>query len=580
MTNVAAESQAVVALEKAERQISTLLRESESAISIVATGFEELARQTEGVLKIASEIVGCIEGEEMRTILPRVQQLGEAAQGFIHERLQATTGVLETAAIEARQLEQLSQLTRGQRSIARETQTLSVLTNIEVARLGQLGAGFQYLARQLDEFSQSVAKDTKELASHTDERKTAIDEARRRLAAGLPKVQKEFARIEADLSSVLAAAAESERELARAPEHFQAMVKEIAGQIAGVVAAVQGHDITRQQLEHVQEGVQVMAKKIRAVRENAVEAALEQPLIHAGLAIQCYQLHSIERTVGDWIAQIGRCAENILRISASEVVGMGPSVMAQESRISAQLTRIEHLEEECNRDSAEVLGIFSDLTGLMQLVGEHVDRSRIVRDRLQLLTFNSIIEARNLGTQADAILEISQCIKRISGEWSDLTDRSAQSKEEILRLVEQTSEGMKSFSEGGNEALREAQKAALEGLAQLRKAADFAARRAAEVEAATSRLQAKIAEVGVTRQRMESCFAMGSAILGEIEEARRVTEAEMPGGRGRCSQAEAEALYGGSYTTEIEREVLRAALSGAPLPVMVQNLEGNDVELF
>jgi hypothetical protein len=30
----------------------------------------------------------------------------------------------------------------------------------------------------------------------------------------------------------------------------------------------------------------------------------------------------------------------------------------------------------------------------------------------------------------------------------------------------------------------------------------------------------------------------------------------------------------------MEREVLRAALNGAPLPVMQQNLVGNDVELF
>jgi hypothetical protein len=41
-----------------------------------------------------------------------------------------------------------------------------------------------------------------------------------------------------------------------------------------------------------------------------------------------------------------------------------------------------------------------------------------------------------------------------------------------------------------------------------------------------------------------------------------------------------EVLFGASYTTEIERDVLRAALTGRPVPVAEQNLAGNDVELF
>jgi len=34
------------------------------------------------------------------------------------------------------------------------------------------------------------------------------------------------------------------------------------------------------------------------------------------------------------------------------------------------------------------------------------------------------------------------------------------------------------------------------------------------------------------------------------------------------------------YSTEIERDVLRAALCGAPVPMPEKNQAGNDVELF
>ncbi len=44
--------------------------------------------------------------------------------------------------------------------------------------------------------------------------------------------------------------------------------------------------------------------------------------------------------------------------------------------------------------------------------------------------------------------------------------------------------------------------------------------------------------------------------------------------------AEVEQLFSASYTTELERDVLRAALHGTALPVAQPTLAGNSVELF
>jgi hypothetical protein len=46
------------------------------------------------------------------------------------------------------------------------------------------------------------------------------------------------------------------------------------------------------------------------------------------------------------------------------------------------------------------------------------------------------------------------------------------------------------------------------------------------------------------------------------------------------NEFEVERRFSASYTTEMEREVLRAALSGRPLPVTEQTFAGNAVELF
>jgi len=573
-------SEAIQKIEKVARQIHALLGLAESAITAVTEGFGELARENGQILNLVASIVGRVEEDSVRSILSKVAGLAEAAKGFARERVQATSGILQIVTAESKLLDRLSELTRAQRSIARETQTLSVLTNIEVARLGQLGAGFQYLAHELDDFSQTVTRSIKELSAHTDERKSAIDETRRMLTAGLPRIREEFARIETELSSELVAVESSHALLERAPANFRSAVEEIAGQIDGVVSAIQVYDITRQQLEHVQHGLELVAARMN-VAEDAEELALQGGAIFSsGLVIQSYQLRSIEETIGHWMTRIGTCLEGILRISSSDLVAICPLVLEQEKNLSVELAHIESLERECQKDNLEVQGAISGLSNLMQLVGEHVEKSRYVRDRLQLLTFNSIIEANHLGSQADAILEISQSIKRVSLSWSELTDRSAQAMVEILELVEKAKSEMNAFSSEENGALEVAAAETARGLGNLREAAVFVSEKASQAAAGTLRLQSSIAKAGAARDRLAESFEVIRSALMEIEEAKRQIESEYPLAKQPGDRHQIEMLFSDYYTTEMEREVLRAALSGGPLPTAQHSLEGNSVELF
>jgi hypothetical protein len=152
--------------------------------------------------------------------------------------------------------------------------------------------------------------------------------------------------------------------------------------------------------------------------------------------------------------------------------------------------------------------------------------------------------------------------------------------EEILRLVEQVEGGMTHFSEEGSNDLRQAQAETRAGLESLGRAADAAGRQAQEIEAATGSLKGRIAAIGVRAERLDGCFARIARVEKQIEELKRQFESEGPGFSGRWDEAEVEKLFAAGYTTEIEREVLRAALRGEPLPSQQLSLAGNDVELF
>jgi hypothetical protein len=574
MTAVGEEAAAPSLLRTIEDALRAVLADAEAEMNRLGRDFEGLARETTVILEAAGAIVGCAESERMASVLPGVQKLGSAAKDFIRQRIAATGGILETVIAEEKLLRQLSRLTQGQKGIVRETAMLRVLTNIEVARLGEVGTGFQYLAHELNEFSQSVAQSTQELTGHTEERRKAIEETRRTLGVELPRMREEFARIEQGLDNALREVEATLGGMLETPLRFRACVEDVAGRIAGVVAAIQAHDITRQQMEHVQGALGMVAAGL----ENTDPARRAEA--EAGLTIQSYQLRNVRQTVTGWMTQIRTCLEGIAHIASSALLQLGQVVMDQESALSAQLTRIERLEGECEAGDARVQGSFAGISGLMQLVSEHLARSRTVRDRLQLLMFNSIVEASHLGAQADGILEISTTIKRIAAAWGEITAQSETATEEIGRLVESSRTTLEAFSEASYTGLRDARTVTAGGLAILREAAECADTRGHTVETTVRALQGRIAEIGQAGDRLECGFERLEKALGTIDALRERLARE--GGREKrpVDREAVERSYSAPYSTEMERAVLRAALEGGPLPEAQQSFAGNSVELF
>ena len=114
-----------------------------------------------------------------------------------------------------------------------------MMTNIERGRLGNSGAAFAYLASELSTFSKLLCEDTDELERRTDARRVATEATNRVLALELPRLTAELIRIRAELGSDFVLLESSLAELGSIPAQFKLGVEEIAGQIAGAVAAIQ-----------------------------------------------------------------------------------------------------------------------------------------------------------------------------------------------------------------------------------------------------------------------------------------------------------------------------------------------------
>jgi predicted transcriptional regulator len=272
--------------------------------------------------------------------------------------------------------------------------------------------------------------------------------------------------------------------------------------------------------------------------------------------------------------------DSIFRIGAFELVEIGPLVLEQAGLMSSQMSHIESLQAECQVSSKGIRETLGGISRLSQLVTEHLQKSQSVRNRLRYLTFNSIIEASRLGTEADTICVIADGIAEVSAEWTRITTQSESALQEILVLSTRVNGVMATLSQTNSEELKEAQVETQKGLGSLRSAAAFAVMQGEKIGIVTAEMQTRIGEVAKASDMLDACFARIDAVLRVLEDAKHLMEKDYPGAMEMYDKAEIESLYSASYTTEAERDVLRAAIYGMALPTAQQSSTGNDVELF
>lgn len=568
------------ALENAGEDLLWILRTTEDAIAALVVGFQCLTEDTDEVTQLAAGIVECVEDEGVSTVLPVAHALGGVAKRFVGDRLRATAQILETVVQEMELLQQLSAVTDGQAKIALEIKVLNVHTKVEVAHLGEVGIGFEYLAKELADFSRSLAENTDELIKHTENRKTTIQKTKSMLSMELPRLREDLTEVDVRLCNDLAILDSGLSKLAGAPARFKQSTQEIAGQIAGVVVAVQGHDITRQQIEHVQEALDLVSRKMLTEEQSDRTANPEAGHAYAGLTIQAYQLRAIKATIADWTSQIRNCVESILRISASELVGIGPLVLQQEQSMSSQLSHIAMLEGQCRDYNERIRSTLEGVSSLSQLVAEHLQKSNSARNRLRLLTFNSVIEASRLGSQADTICVIADGISEVASQWSKVTEQSSDALRQITSLSERINEAMATFAEADSRELSESMQKTRGGLERLRTAAEHALSQGMEIESRVETMRKRIGEIGQNIDHLDACFGRIDEALTAIEDVKKQLEHAQPN-IGKCYDVnEVERLFSATYTNQTERDVLHAALCGGELPAASPSSIGNSVELF
>jgi hypothetical protein len=562
-------------LERAVDLLDAMLNGSERDVGVLVGEFEKMAADVDSVLCLTSRIVTCVEEDCTGSLGPMTTSLADAARQFVADRLQSASGVADAFTSEAVMLEELSGLTRYQAAIAREVELLGILAHIEAARLGTEGERFQNMVGELHAFSMLVSTEAEDIQHRTRDRQLSLADRRIRVSGSVQRMKQRSLNSGATFRHALAGLDDTLGELTLVPAQFSQCVAEVANSISRVVAAVQLQDVTRQQVEHVRGALAEMSARKIAKRDEAANAR------HAAiLRVQKLQLEFARKSAEGWVEEIETCLEGMLHIGSGEIMGIGAKILGQEQQLAGQLEKIAAFEGDAKADDAVIESCLGGLDELSQAVRAHLDRCETARQQMLLLNLNSIVEACHLGERAGAVMEIAGQISRIAAQWSERTGRSGQAVTEALSALRRAEHSTRSSACATGKNLQQLQQKTRAGLERLKNSAQAVAGTGAQIHSTVQGLQSGIAELSRLAGTLKESLKLIGDACEQIEQIETEREKYDPLASAEGDRAELEKALSATYTSECERQVLRAALYGEAMPSTVPVASGNDVELF
>lgn len=356
----------------------------------------------------------------------------------------------------------------------------------------------------------------------------------------------------------------------------------IAAAIHEIISAIQFHDITRQQVEHVQIALSDFCQRLAGSDSNAPLGAQTVDLCRIQSAQLRHTRQDIVSAVVRMIASLRSIAPSVqnlaqqTRILATSTEAVGESLFREVEPVLATVTNIIAAADQEDKDAlaavGAVLDVLSELSQLLQDVES-------IGAEMKMISLNAGITAAHNLERGAGLGVIARTIQTLSGEVFSRTGELSAVYSEMDALARELS---------GGHAERESE---IAGTTQLNAAAaTFLARLQQANHGGIELLQsldknalALAADVMLTADRITIHLEAGKIIDQLVSEldflAGSLHDAENPG-----AEAEMLDLIALNYTMQSERRVhaeVRQSASGSVEPVS-QDLTGlgMNVELF
>jgi methyl-accepting chemotaxis protein len=232
--------------------------------------------------------------------------------------------------------------------------------------------------------------------------------------------------------------------------------REISGHIGEVVASIQFHDITRQQIGHVMEAIQDMVERCGEYADRDMDATDWEALGNARsvLSIQAAQIRQVIEEIGQArekistsFAEIGREIEILVKETSDLWLRNGGEGENPMERLVSSLTDLDGILEEGHGLAKKIEEGMMNSSEVASGLSVHIHEIEDISFDLHIKAINAIIMSGRMGRAGRAHAVLAQDVTEISKKSDEFASRVV----EVIRSISELAHESGGFSPEGNE---------------------------------------------------------------------------------------------------------------------------------
>lgn len=471
------------------------------------------------------------------------------------------------------------------KGLSHSISTLGMYIRIETARVDD--ADFNTMTAVVDDLGRQIVKETDEIAASGGEANAGLltivsrmNETMQELQRSLTEVQKSIDEMLADVDSMMVQAG-------HVCLRMEGRTAQIIPAISNVVSALQYHDISRQQMEHVSRALDDVAERsqnLGAMTDEEKDSFNQW--VYNVITIQINQLKQIIAAAEKSAADISEHLTTVADLGEAQVDDVGMIIEEDGSgghRIEniggemESLTRILSQVQAVNKWMIDSMAALSTNVGKMSVQVANIES---ISDSINLLALNAIIKVartgeagRGLGVLADEIRKLSDVAKneiaKGAGCITSILDDSARMKGSISADLNRQIGTTAAISARTQDSVQELLDADRELMGSLAAISSLSRTLQDDISALVS----GITFHEVISERMNSIVNRLQSMLDEAEEKKIAS-------RYAGSSATDLDLHelSSRYTMESEREIHASVIAGSAGPGVSPGVKTGDRE--
>lgn len=411
-------------LEECRSQLSLFCAGLEPLFIHLGSELESLSVQANGIsdqAKSATELEG---GKNLNELFLDVRQIVEGSLETLDKTITASARAARLISDVGTGLKSVSHKHRALEKLSSMTKMLGISSRIQSSRLGHIGASFSFVSEQVGSFSRTLHAYASALKTEIEQALIKIANVEASIAGRLDDHQGEYTTTSERMGDILDLAAKASVKMARTSDEINIFSEGVAKEIAAIVSALQFQDITRQQMEHVQDSLcEIRASLSETDLQNCDSAELSPP--YTSLTIQISQLSNVRQKVRnarkDIVDALSKIENNVHHHVNYIAGAMGGDDNGQNSALVMLNNFIAALKNQLRNSlslSEELFTAVKSVSELVETIGNNQDKIDEVCMDMKILAINALAQAAPLGIEGSRLSVISGDMKSLADAWA------------------------------------------------------------------------------------------------------------------------------------------------------------------